>query len=63
MLAAPFQKAHILLTHTAHSALADLSKVYFFFSHVQSLEGLPQPEHTLFSIGAPQTLHGVHPHF
>jgi hypothetical protein len=34
----------------------------FFAAHVQSFVGLPQPEHTLFLIGLPHTLHGEHPH-
>jgi hypothetical protein len=42
----------------------DIRPSYFFLfigSQVHSEEGFLQPEHTLFSIARPHTLHGVHP--
>jgi len=43
-------------------AVSAMWRLYFFDEQVQSLAGLLQPEQTLFFIGRPHFLHGVHPH-
>jgi hypothetical protein len=39
-----------------------LESYFFFGEQVHLAAGWLQPEQTLFLIGAPQILHGLHPH-
>lgn len=51
-----------LITTRGRSPLLGSGGIAYFFGwQVQSFAGFLQPEQTLFSIGMPHFLHGVHP--